>query len=284
MIVPKDRAMIRATRNGFFDGIATTRSQAERNSFVKIKMPDKGTAQTFSADTDAELTLSNGAILRVPANSLAFANGQLFTGDARVAARVVKGDDDQLADLAPGAMVGKDEQGDAVALSTFGLFDLELQTSSGQELSLADGKEMELLIPIADELLDEAPDEILLWEFDLDDESWYVVGVCTKEGNYYNCSCCCSGKYCCARPRPYICLTGRIYNNDNSPAAFVKVEVEDLTDNFVYWGYTDEEGFFCGAVPSNANLFLRIKDLCGNVIYEEAIGPYAQDLFCPILL
>ena len=35
--------------------------------------------------------------------------------------------------------------------------------------------------------------------------------------------------------------------------------------------------FFCGSVPKDAPLKITIEDLCGNVIYSQEIGPYAQD-------
>lgn len=274
---PKDAALVQVEKNGYFSGSAISGNRSGAQQYLRVTLMPKGSAQTVDASAGATLSWPGGLRINIPPNSLRRADGSTFNGQARVFARWLDPTDSALGGIMPGALMARDADGDEIVLSTFGMAALELSDAAGQELSLRDGASAEMQIPIPDELLASAPDEIPLWYFDLEKERWLQEGVCKKSGSMYICQVVKGGYWNCDLPLESICLSGTVYQSDSTPALYTKVIVEDLADNFIYWGYTDLEGFFCGSVPRGALLKITIEDLCKNILYTDTIGPFSTD-------
>ena len=275
---PKNAALLSVEKAGYFWGASMAGSRADGQNYVRITLQEKGAPQKVLASAGGEIQWPNGLKTIIKPNTLLNPDGSVYSGEVNVYSKWLDPTDESLGGVMPGALMAKDDTGNEKVLATFGMVALELESSSGQVLSIKANETVDLEIPIPAELGPQAPTEIPLWYFDLEEERWLLKGACQKMGGgYYHCSVATTGFWNCDIPLEPICLSGTIFQSDSTPAYYTKVIVEDLTDNFIYWGYTDINGFFCGSVPKGASLKITIEDLCGNIIYTVVIGPYAQD-------
>jgi len=274
---PKGGALVSVEKSDYFMGSSMAGNSAGGKNYVQVSLMEKGIPKPISASIGGTLQWLDGSKVTIKANTLQTADGAAYTGDVNVFARWLDPSDADLGAIMPGALMALDGEGDEKVLASYGMMALELETAFGEKLKIKDGETADLELPIPPSLDPGAPTEIPLWYFDLEEERWLLKGVCTKSNGSYHCSVPSGGYWNCDIALEPICLSGTIFQTDSTPAFYTKVIVEDLTDNFIYWGYTDIEGFFCGSVPKGALLKITIQDLCGNILYQENIGPYVQD-------
>lgn len=275
--VKKSGAIIEAKTNGYFSGIGRVNVSAEGSFFTEISMPKKGTPQVIDANVGDNFTSADGLNISIPPNALETLNGTIYDGSVNVYAKWIDPTGANMAGIMPGELTATDAEGNPQALISYGMVAFALETESGEELSLKEESKIRVEMPIPADLAADAPDEIDLWTYDLEEGQWLLAGACVKEANYYVCNIFATGYWNCDIGVPAICLSGRVLNNDLSPSSYLKVVIEDLTDNFIYWGYTDSLGFFCGSVPQAALLQISLVDHCDNIVYTEEIGPFATD-------
>jgi len=268
--------IVTASASGYFTGVAHSIFPADGASFVEIRMLERGAPQSMQSSSGINYTTEDNIQVSIPAGAVALANGSAYSGSVNVYTKWIDPTDENLGTIMPGALNATDENGRPIVLASFGMVALDLETENGSKLELSADASIE--IPIPPSLLEDAPNEIPLWLFDLETGEWLENGVCKKEGNTYKCKVPKTGYWNCDVPLPAICLSAQVFNPDSTFAPYVKVIVEDLTDNFIYWGYTDSTGLFCGSVPQAALLQLTIKDHCDNIVFMEEIGPFAEDL------
>lgn len=274
--IKKSEGLVTADIPGYFDGIAASNFTSEGNSFVEIVMIDKGTPFGFNSEEESILQ-SNDIELQFPAGEFVDEEGNKYEGEVDAFSRYIDPSDERIGALMPGQLVAFDEDEGEQALAAYSMMAIDLVSEDGEQLMLKEGEEANVKMRIPDDLVENAPDEIILYLFDVEEQKWVISGSCQKEGNYYNCTISGSGYYCCCVPMPSICLSAQIFNSDSTESCFIKVTIEDLTDNFIYYGFTNEEGFFCGSVPQAANLRMTVKDHCNNVVYTADIGSFSQD-------
>jgi len=275
--VEKSNDVITAEKSGYFQGIANSDFQSGGGSYVEITMLSKGVGEIVNATLDQELSIGDDVTLNIPSNSLVDADGNKFNGNAEVFTKYLDPTGDGFYDKIPGELSSKDEAGMEVMLEPYGILAIEV-SSENEILMLDEGEKMEIVFDIPDALQDDAPDELTVYLYDLEEERWYAVDSCNKSGSTYVCSVgSCSGYICIANPVEAVCLSGTFMNSDGSFASYLKVEVEDLSNGFKYFGYTDVFGFICGSVPAGVDLRITIKDLCDNIIYTEDLGPLNMD-------
>ena len=269
--------VVSAKLEGYFEGISHSNFSAGSSSFVEITMIPKDTPLSLNAANGGTIVNDDNLSITFPQNALRTINNEIYNGNADVHSKWIDPTAENMASIMPGALIATSEDGEALALASYGMLALEIEDDNGMPLELAEGQELDIELPIPNELLDEAPDEIPLWFFDIEEDQWVLKGECKKINSTYSFKITSSGFWNCDIALPAICLSGNIFNADSTFASYLKVEVEDLTDNFIYFGYTDINGFFCGSVPQASNLVLRVIDHCNNIIYESNIGPFSQD-------
>ena len=279
---PDKEVAIIVARQGFFTNSRPSNNKSGGSNYVQIQLISKGSAETFNADETSNLAFAGGAKLHFPANSVQSAP----SSQVKVYAKTINAGSLNDAEKLPGAMQARDAFGNDKVLSTFGTLVLSVEDGAGYPLQLDSTKGMDVEIPIDPVQLSSAPDSIPFWWYDIGQSRWYIQGYCHKTLNgTYTCHVtnACNGYYTCALPLPAICLGGLINQADSTPAFYTKVIVEDLANHFIYYGYTDLQGLFCGSVPGGTPLKITIKDLCDNILYEENVGPFSTNTMLPII-
>jgi hypothetical protein len=275
----KGNSLVKVEKAGYFTSAAMSGSVSGTKQFVKITMLSKGTAQPVSGSLGGTVTNTDGSKVIIKPKSIRFKNGGStpYEGIVKVFSKWIDPTDPQLGAKMPGALMAIDDKGDEKVLATYGMMALDFETDSGEALELREDNTAGLELPIPAALLDQAEIDVPLWKFDLEQERWLLNGVCHQSGGAYHCSVPSTGYWNCDVPLEAICLSGTVLQSDSTPAYFTKVIVEDLSNNFLYYGYSDINGFFCGSVPKDAPLKITIEDFCGNVLYSQEIGPYSVD-------
>ncbi|HOY06522.1 MAG TPA: carboxypeptidase-like regulatory domain-containing protein [Saprospiraceae bacterium] len=275
---PKGAALVEVRKNGYFTACSMSGNTSGSQQYVRVTMMQKGASKTLDAVEGGTLTWPSGLKITIGPNKLRYAGGGIFSGKASVFARWLDPTDPELGNIMPGALMARNASGAEKVLSTFGMTALKLEDANGNELLLRTGETVAIEMPIPQELLASAPQEIALWNFDLQQERWMEYGTCHYSGSSsYICNVNGSGFWNCDIALEPICLSGTFFQSDSTPAFYTRVVVEDLSNNFIYWGYTDINGYFCGAVPKDAPLKITVTDLCGNILYEANIGPFSAD-------
>ena len=275
--VPGDGGLVKVELAGHFPASKFINFAADASSFSQITLLEKDVGQLIQGDQPGEISVAGGAKIEFSANSIVNANGSRHRGTVEVSSRYLDPLAPNLGAIMPGQLTATDEDGNPLVLATYGMIVFELADASGNPLELDEGATATIEMPIPADLEDTAPDEIDLWYFDLDEEQWLLIGKCNRSGTKYIGKVSRSGFWNCDVPYEAICLSGQFLNSDSTFASYVKVIVEDLTDNFIYWGYTDSTGIFCGSVPGAAPLRITVLDHCDNVLYTDEIGPFAED-------
>ena len=275
--VKKSGDIVKASSPLHFEGVSQSNFAADGNSYVEIRLMEKGIPEIIDPTKEQTVSQANGLEINIPANSIVTPSGQNYNGAVNVFARWIDPTDENMGNIMPGALNAINEDGEERVLASYGMLALDLETESGGSLDIKEGALINIEMPIPPELLESAPEDMPLWEYDLEEGKWLEKGICIKEGNYYTSAISQTGYWNCDIPLEAICLSAQILNADTTVASFLKVVVEDLTDNFIYCGYTNSEGAFCGSVPRAALLKISIKDHCDNVLHEEEIGPFSTD-------
>lgn len=285
--IPVNRAgeNISVEKPGYFKGYSHSNFTADGKSYTEVSLMSKsngGTPEMINPSIDNSFTTNDGLKITVPARAITKANGDVYLNNTSIASKWINPTAENLADIMPGALTAFEENSDGskspLVLTTFGMIAIDITDQSGTEqLSIDPEIGVKVEIPIPEELLDSAPEEIPLWVFDEDEGGWFLNDACQKEGAYYVCRIVKGGFWNCDISRPAICLSGQFFNSDSTYAPYMRVEVQDLTENFIYSGFTDSVGYFCGSVPGEASLLLTVKDHCGQVLYSEEIGPFTED-------
>ena len=103
--VPENRAYVKVEKAGYFHGSRTFFAFANQRSNVKISLLEK----TIQGNVDASggtVTTPEGVKLVFPANAVADANGNLYTGTVQVAAQYLDPTADNILTIMPGDLRG----------------------------------------------------------------------------------------------------------------------------------------------------------------------------------
>lgn len=285
--LPAHNAILRVSQTGYFefsrawfieDGAVTT---------ADIQLLKKVEIKSFDAANEAEVQ-AGGATIRFPANSLALADGSLYSGLAYVSARYLDPTSPDLAMHMPGDLRGINSDGDEQVLATFGMIGVEILSLGGRALNIRTGKEVELNVPIPADQQSVAPAEIPLWYFDLETARWIEEGVAQKVGGSY------VGKvkhftwWNLDDPMSITNLSGHVYaGNTNTPLTNAGIRLTSLSSGFKSTYRTNDSGWFGGAVPKDAIMKMEvlIDEQCGNqVLYTKTIGPFSGDFELPAIV
>jgi len=279
----KANGTVSVEKNGYFKGYRSFVSVEGRINNVRIKMLPKTNSGSFDAATGGNVTLGSGAKLVMPANAVTDASGNAYTGNVNVAMTWIDPSSAELPYTLMGDLRGVLTNGAERGLSTFGMIGVELTGGTGQPLKVAAGKTADLSFPIPASLLSAAPDSIDLWHFDEATARWKQEGKAGKTGTMYIAKVSHFSFWNCDAPFPLIDLCMSFKDSHGAALINAQIRIKRLVNGTYGYGRTDSTGSLCGKVPKNENLELEVLDICGNVIFSQAMGPFTANTTLPVV-
>lgn len=273
----KNTSLVTAEKAGYFKGYRVFSATTGTNQIV-IKLVKKNIAGTITAASGGTATLTNGAKISLPANSVVMAStSNAYTGDVKVYASYINPGATDISQTVPGSFMATDKDGKRVTLSSFGMLAVELESAAGEKLQVKTGAVATITCPIPAAELTAAPATIPLWYVDEQTGVWKEEGTATKQGNSYVGEVKHFTYWNCDYPYEAVTLTFTLKNADGLPLVNVPVKVTPAGVWGAAHGYTDSLGQVRGLVPANKDLVLEITDPCGNAAYTQHLLPLTKN-------
>ncbi len=251
-------------------------SESAINS-VRIVLLRSAPIGIIHSDTGGEVAVDNHVTLSFGAASIMNLDGTPYDGIFSVRAQGLPADHPDIYDMMPGDLIGRDNGGNIMGLETYGMVAVELRGESGENLQVAEGSSVEMTMTVPEGLRGRAPSNIPLWYFDEVEGIWIEEGeaVLTDEGyvgnvrhfSFWNCDF------------PYESVRwGASFVHESGPVSYpLQVCIEIPGSDRPFCRLTDSEGKINGVVAADVELNLSIRDQCGNIVYEDIIGPYLNN-------
>lgn len=270
--------LVKIEKEGYFDGSRRFFPSTQTKNRVKVELLEKSFDQSFDANSGATITIENGSTVTFKANSIRTEAGEAYSGEVQVAAKWMDPTQTKTFDQMPGNLQGVNELNQEVALQTYGMVAVELQSPSGEALNIQEDQTATLSMDIPQSLLVSAPQEIPLWSYNEDFGLWQVEGTAQLQNGKYVGEVSHFSFWNCDFPGELVEINLTIVDEaTQSPRPYTGVRIVVVDGSSTGWGYTDEEGQLTGLVPANEELMLEVIGLCGEVVYSEAIGPFTED-------
>ena len=272
-----NHTMLSVSKHGFFDNYkpyipskspsATTQTRIQLTQRLAVGTMDSSSGGTFQIGDD-------GSQVTFQANQLIDASGNPYNGTAIVYAHYIDPTYDNIDQVMPGNLSAMNAQGEMNVLQSFGMLNIEIEASSGEELNISAPATLEVAVP--NTLASKAPAQLPLWYFDESDGLWKEEGVANYQGGKYVGEVSHFTTWNCDVPFETAFIEGQVVDDEGISA--VKVHLEDATTGATYNLWTDSEGYFFGFVPVDLEFTLTIKGLCDSEepLYSDVIGPYAD--------
>ena len=276
---------VTASLSGFFHGSRRFYPTEGNTHFVRIMLMRDGTAGSFQASSGGQVAISGGVTMNFPPNSIVNEDGTPYSGSVNVAAQPIAADDPELSDKMPGDLVGRTTEGNTGALASMGMVAVELRSSSGDLLNVAEGQSVEMRMEVPADLLSNASSTIPMWYFDETAGFWVEEGEATLQGSEYVANVEHFTYWNYDAWFPIVKWGATFQYADGTPASQVSVCLTLLEIGASKCSYTNDDGLVCGMVASDELILMEVKDQCGNVIYSEQIGPYSDTtMIGPIII
>ena len=273
--VSKNAATVNVNKPGYFPGIRTYIATNNKAAFVRIKLLPKDNAGSVAAASGGTVTLTNGLKINLPANAVVnAATGAAYTGTVNVAAKWLDPTAADIDRIMPGDLRAIDGDNSMKLLVTYGMAAVELTGGSGEKLQVAPGKKAKLTLPLPASIAGAAPSSIPLWHFDEAIGLWKEEGNAIKVGNTYEGEVSHFSFWNCDVPNNFVQLDLTLKTPGGQPVKYAYVKITRASDNSWAGGYTDENGFVLGAVPSNSQLLIEVTPAyaCGNIMYSQTVS------------
>ncbi|MEZ4887484.1 MAG: astroprincin family protein [Chitinophagales bacterium] len=281
VMVLKEGALLKVAQSGMFDAFRKMSLTKNSYNYTKIKLLDKNIIGSISAIEGGTLQdVSSSAKVQLNANSVRYENGEDYTGDVEVVMSWIDPTAEDLASRMVGDLSGIDKEGKPVALGTFGMLNVELLAGNGKELQLKEGISTTLSFPVPAEILNQAPPTIPLWSFDENLGTWVEEGTAALENGFYVGEVGHFSSWNVDIKTNPISVRGKVFVRMNEedmeiPYLEVLVDIEGIAQ---VGGFLDDSGEFeFYNFPANTAFTLSILSVCGEILWEEELGPYASD-------
>ncbi|MEO8146418.1 MAG: carboxypeptidase-like regulatory domain-containing protein [Bacteroidia bacterium] len=184
--VDPNRTIMQFEKSGLIKRMHGFKPFVNKVNYLKITMLRKINTSTFSSSSNGNVSLPDGSNVQFQANSFLTSTGTPYSGSVSVVFKHLSPDNPNFGFSIPGGdLAGKNSSGQAVTLYTYGMLDVILEGSGGQELQIDSLKPAAIKLPIAASQLATAPATIPLWYFDETTAKWIEQGTATKIGNNY---------------------------------------------------------------------------------------------------
>ncbi|MCB9308547.1 MAG: hypothetical protein H6567_00635 [Lewinellaceae bacterium] len=271
----KQGTYIKIIKSGYILGSDFVYPQKEAVTYSYTKLLAIEKSKSLNAIDGGIINADGGGEITFAPRSFLSLNGDEYTGKVYVTAKYLNPNALDIGETMPGGLMADAANGNTVILGTLGMMAVDLRDDAGNTVQLNPEKPAELTFPINTTY---APDAIPLWSFDEDKGRWKEEGVATKSGNQYIGKVSHFSFWNCDAPFPIIDVCGRVVNQDGIPLANMEVgiSVDGLGTRY---GYTNSEGVFCGKMPKDKELKIKIGSQynCLSGFTNSTVGPFSTN-------
>ncbi len=270
--------VITVNEAGYFKAIKFIETDADASAYVEFKLMDKTLKGSVASSSASEVVISGQSKVEFQADGFIDSSGEPYTGQVEIYAQWL--DPTALSTLQemPGDLRAVDTGSEIVQLATYGMLAVELESPSGEQLNLAPGMDAELTFDVPLELEAGAPETIPMWHFDEDSGYWVEQGAATLVDGMYIGTVSHFSFWNCDAPFPLVNMHGLVSDNRGYGLANLLVEIVMNSGASAGSGWTDADGYYYGKIPANEVLTIKIYDSCGDLVYEDVIGPFVTDV------
>ncbi|MFK8162228.1 MAG: hypothetical protein AB8H12_07155 [Lewinella sp.] len=162
--------------------------------------------------------------------------------------------------------------GEEVALESYGMMDIALETPDGTPLVLDGTTPAEVRLPITPETQAKGPDEVPFWVLD-PDGFWLPNGVASLAPGCYVVYITTSGTCNIDVPHPVTRICGRFVDPNGLPLTHSPFLVSLDGGMNCSAARVDCDGFFCVDVVAEVPLLFNVTDPCTEEIFVFAVDP-----------
>ena len=253
----------------------------DRNE-VTIQLLEKEFIGTINTDAGGTVTF-DGVEVEFPAFAFAL-DGTVFGGE-NVAIFAKKLNPENLSDISaiPGDLSAINANNENVQLASYSMITLEMESTQGIKLDLAENKQATISFPIDDNLLSNAPSTIPLWHYDIENAKWMEEGQAELKNESYVGSVSHFSWWNCDAPFPVVELNVTIVDTNNKPIPSALVYIKVVGSGLTSFAYTDQDGFITGKVPKDEALQLTVASHfeCLDFNLSIDINPLSEDTTLP---
>jgi len=275
--VNQNAAVVRAEKEGYFNGIRTLIASQESVNQVEIQLNPKKIAGSFHSVSGGTVSFADTKI-DFPADAIVTDNKQKYTGTVNVAAYYLDPAAENFELFMPGDLRAIDAAGNLCGLQSFGMFVVELTGSGGEKLQLNGTAPaiVESLIPAC--LRNYAPAAIPLWHFDETQGLWMEEGSAVMQRQSYKGAVTHFSYWNFDVPMLLTRIKMRFVDQYDRPITGARATLH--ADGIFGFGnlFVDDNGVIFQQIPKDQIFTLNlITSLCSEIIYSTQIGPFTAD-------
>ncbi|RNC88148.1 MAG: carboxypeptidase regulatory-like domain-containing protein [Winogradskyella sp.] len=277
-------AYVTAEKQGYITGSRTLIPAQNEINQIKIILIEKDIVETIDSGQASTVNLPNGSSVSFDGNFVT-AQGTPYNGLVNVIFEHLSPDNSRMTDMMPGMLYAQNTQGNAVVLETYGMLAVELESTGGEPLQLAQGSRSIITIPLPNNASN-PPSSIPLWYFDEADGYWKEEGQASLQGNTYvgEVSHFTFWNYDFPYPPINLCITLRDENGNVLPNTALDLYSSLLNVTGTY-GFTNANGVECGLVPADEELTVTVfGGICPGDAFTTTIGPFSFDVNITIVV
>ncbi|MCB9262907.1 MAG: hypothetical protein H6607_11090 [Flavobacteriales bacterium] len=273
---------ITINKAGYFETCRTFRTDKTGVINLQTKLIQAFFNNSFVATNSS--TLTAGAVtLDFPANAIVTENdNQPYSGTVLVAIAHIDPTTIDGTYQMPGDLSGLNANDQLLALNSYGMVYVEMQTPQGLKLQIKPGSTVKMTTEIPPLALGEAPSNVPMWHFDMSAGLWKQEGEATKNGTSYSAeiphfSC---WNYDAREESVVVC--GRLVDENGNPITGIHLLLSAIDANWGGHGFVNADGTFCGRVTKGKVLNVKIQEstICsggkGFEIFGQ-IGPFYSE-------
>lgn len=186
--VSADRYVLKLEKDSFFYHICSKLWTDTATSIISM-VPKSNTSfssvTTFKSEQGAEVKV-DGCTVSIPANSIALADGTAYRGIVNLSVVYLSPENRLFDELVPGGdLCAIRTNGDTVALVSYGMVRVEMESENGEKLQLKAGSKANLKFPVSSFQKSNPHNTIPLWWFDENVGLWREEGLSLNKGDYY---------------------------------------------------------------------------------------------------
>lgn len=272
-----DRAHIKIAKPGYFSGSRTLYASEGAIQYATITLLNLDEVGTFPVASGGLLNVDSKSSLKFPQDAVVKSDGTPYSGMVHVKAYTIHADNPALSTMMPGILEGRNQSGEWGMLSSYGMMAVEIQSPSGEELKVKDGKKVEMEIEVPASMRNAAPGTIPLWYFDEVEGEWQQEGSAVFNGTAYEAEVGHFSIWNCDDWNESVNWRGQFVDESGDPIANMTICLTIVSTQTTRCDNTDGDGFVTGFLPSNEMVEIKMVSECGNVYFTQQVGPFTTD-------